>query len=173
MTVLDEIIDKYDNASEAWRSYAARKELADAEYEWISKARVWKSFITLTFQDEIPEDIAKKRFYMLIRILNTDLIGKHYTRYVKHCYFSYVLGTELQIRGVIHFHLLVDRPVNFKIIHDHWSRSGFAWIDKVVDIEKTIRYVTKYVVKGGQVDHYFSKQDFIPKRKPFWWNEIN
>ncbi len=171
MSGIDEIAEKFDTASSAWNSYAGRKVIADAEQEWIAKEKIWKSLITLTFKDEIPEDIAKKRFLRLVQVLNKDCFGSHYTRIVRHSYFSYVLGIELQIRGVIHFHVLVDRPINFQLLHDYWNRSGFAWIDKVEDMEKAIRYVTKYVVKGGQLDHYFTKEDFIPRQKPSWWNE--
>jgi hypothetical protein len=170
MNGIEEILDQFDNTSAAWNSYKGRKVIADAEQEWIAKI-IWKSLITLTFKDEIPEDIARKRFRRLVQILNKECFGNHYTRIVGHSYFSYVLGVELQKRGVIHFHMLVDKPVNFQLVHDYWNRSGYAWIDKVEDMIKAIRYVTKYVVKGGQLDHYFAKGDFIPKEKPSWWIE--
>ena len=170
MNELDDLLDKYKTASEAWNTYSAKKGLAKAEFEWIKNAKPWKSMVTLTFADEIYEDIAKKRFLRLVRVLNKKLFGNNYTRIVGHSYFSYVIGIENQKRGVIHFHFLVDKPVDFTYIHEYWKKSGFAWITKIINLEKSVYYVTKYVVKGGQIDHYFSKKDVIPRNIPFWWN---
>jgi hypothetical protein len=168
----EDVFNKFDDPREAWNSRAIRKVVADATYDWLVSARNWKSFITLTFQDETPNDVALKRLHRLIKELNKDLLGRSYTKIVGHSYFSYAFGIEYQIRGVIHFHVLVDQPVNFSLLHAYWNDiSGFAYISKIENIEHTVFYVTKYVIKGGQVETFLSKKDFYLKDKPLWWKD--
>lgn len=130
----------------------------------------WKSFVTLTFRDPVGGDVAMSKFYQLIQLLNRRLYGKQYTRFVHHCYFSYCLGIEYQRRDVIHFHVLVDKPIDFQLIHSWWNAvAGFAWITPPDDLAAVVSYVTKYVVKDGDLFLYKSKTDRLPIPRPIWF----
>lgn len=80
------------------------------------------------------------------------------------------MGIEEQTREVVHFHLVVDQPVNFQIIHDYWNfLSGFSWTSEIKDRHDCVRYVCKYVLKGGEIYPYFAKKVYEPKVYRFWW----
>ncbi len=104
-----------------WDNYYIQKEVAEEYRIWISEMAVWKVFLTLTFENETPVDRAMEKFKRLVRELNKSVFGKNYTRKVGHSYFSYILAIEKQGRGVIHFHVLIDRAVDFKLIHKWWG----------------------------------------------------
>jgi hypothetical protein len=81
------------------------------------------------------------------------------------------VGLEYQRREVVHFHALIDKPIDFSYVHATWGdRCGFAWIDTdLQDKTKVIDYVCKYVLKGGQIDVYKASGDYSPKILPPWW----
>ena len=139
---------------------------------WLLEIKDWKSFLTLTFRDEIPYDTAKKKFASLIRVLNQELFGKRYMNKVGGSYFSYVIGSEYQARGVIHFHVLIDRPVNFQKIQMYWNMiAGFALIGKIKNNKKAVDYIIKYAVKDGTIDQYIARKKVDPGQYPLWWFE--
>ena len=162
----------FDNASDVWESRTTKKLLRKTWSEWLSM-RDWLIFVTLTFRDETYQETALKKFYKLIRVLNEETFGKHYTNYVGHSYFSYVGGIEYQIRDVIHFHVLIDRPVNFLAIHKYWNAwAGFAEVELVKQNENAVYYVTKYITKDGEMmAPYFAKKIYTPTFIPWWWKE--
>jgi hypothetical protein len=106
-----------------------------------------------------------------VRKNNEHAFGKHYTQKVGHSYFSYVVGLEYQTRDVVHFHALVDQPLDFSYVHDFWGdRCGFAWIDgKIKSNAATVGYVCKYTVKGGELDFFVQKKNRKPAVLPSWW----
>jgi hypothetical protein len=168
---MDRVLMSFDDPSDGWNSKIVRKILSDVTAEWIVGMADWKTFTTLTFREETPPDKALKYFNSLIRILNQDLIGKHYIHKVGHSYFSYVVGIEYQKRDVIHFHMLTDAPVNFGLIHRIWNHiAGFAWTEIIEDSIATINYVSKYVLKGGEIQVYKAEKPLFLKQYPFWWN---
>jgi hypothetical protein len=158
----------------AWDSISARIHLRDVWVEWISNLCDWRIFLTLTFRDDKPVDSAMKYWLKLVRVLNSDVVdSKHYTRIVGHSYFSYALGIHYQKRGVIHFHVLVDKPLNFKLIHSCWgSWCGFAKCEFIKNKSQCVEYITSYILKDdGVVDPYVAKKDFKPRYvPPYWWN---
>jgi hypothetical protein len=167
-----DLFDKFDDPSEAWNSKAMGKRLSKEWSEWIMTARNWRSFITLTFRNETYPDVAKKDFQFLVRSLNQEVFGKHYMNIVGPSYFSYVLGIEYQRRDVIHFHVLVDRPVNYEKIHNLWNyMAGFAHIKPIQNYSKAIEYVSKYASKSGELEPFFAKEIYTPKQLPIWWKE--
>ncbi len=167
---IDTILLKFDDPVEGWDSRAARKHLAKKNSEWIVSMRPWMIFLTLTFREETPPDVAKNKFFYLVRILNKELFGNQYSRFVGHSYFSYVLGIEYQRRDVIHFHVLIDRPVNFELIHRIWNLSaGFAWTDVIRDTEQTVNYVSKYITKGGEIIPFPAEKEYTPNQLPLLW----
>lgn len=130
-----------------------KEKLQDVTAEWLLNATSWISFITLTFRDEVSPEKAIRELQLLIRTRNQLEYGNNYTRKVGHSFFSYVAGMELQSRGVFHFHMLVDRALNYELIHHYWNtRNGFAWIESLNDYETTrmkILYTLKYALKNG------------------------
>lgn len=128
--------------------------------------------VTLTFREDRSEDVARRLFMRLVRVLNEDAFGKRYERVVKHSYFSYALATEYQVRGVVHFHFLADRPLNFRLLHDVWnSWAGFALTETIRDTGRAVRYVAKYLVKGEKPELWIAKKHRMPLVVPAWWRE--
>lgn len=145
--------------------------LTDEWVNWLVKVD-WTSFITLTFKDMIAPDTAIKHFKNLIYSLNVDCFGKKYTRIVGHSYFSYAYAIEYQKRDVLHFHMLTDKPINFRFIHDWWGlRCGYVWTDIINNKLEVVQYLAKYILKNGEVSVYLADGDYSPLIKPFWWSE--
>jgi hypothetical protein len=169
---LEEVFKQFDHPADAWDSRIVRRKLAAENAAWIGSLRPWSRFVTLTFRNETPTDVAMSKFRKLVTSLNREVFGKHYARIVGHSYFSYVLGIEQQKRDVIHFHMLADRPLHFERIHKLWNEwAGFAWTEIVESREKVVEYVCKYVTKGGEVLPYLAKKAFVPPVVRDWWIE--
>lgn len=170
-TVID-LVAGYDNPYEGWESLQVRELIRNETEEWIFGLADWKSMLSLTFKDERTPDVANSLFKWFVRENNKHLIGKHYSQKVGHSYFSYVLGMEYQTRDVVHFHALVDKPLDFSFVHRTWGgRCGFVWIDgNIRSRAQAVNYVCKYCVKGGQIEVYKAKGDYIPPKLPYWWN---
>ena len=167
---LQDLLENSGTPAEVWNSRLGRYANQQVMRDWLATARFWRLFLTLTFKDPIRPEPAFNIWRRLVRLLNERSFGKHYTRIVQHSYFSYVLGIEFQRRDVVHFHALVDKPLNFDLIHRWWNRAaGFAWIDKIEHYQEAIRYVTKYVTKGGELKVYLAKTERVPKPLPLWW----
>lgn len=134
--------------------------------------REWRSMMTLTFEKETGYDVAVDRFRKLIKYMNIELFGKSYGHKIGHSYFSYLMGVEYQSRGVIHFHALVDRPINYVLVHSMWKgrmRCGYAWIESVRDRQHSLAYVTKYILKDGDIQTYVSNTRKVPSPLPLWF----
>ena len=133
----------------------------------------WKSFLTFTFRNEVnpSAEIADRYFKWWIKILNKELLGKHYIKKVGHSYFSYCKGMEYTKRDVVHFHAVIDKPIDFKMAHRLWqSRCGFMKIEPIDDLLASVNYTVKYAVKDGEIDFWKAKfENFIPEVLPSWW----
>lgn len=166
-----QLLAEAEDAHTGWESREVRKILASELSGWVQGLANWTSFVTLTFRENKFPDVAWSLFQWFVRQNNIHALGKHYTRKAGHSYFSYAVGMEYQTRDVVHFHVLVDKPIDYSYVHFTWGdRCGFAWIDTdLKDKNKVIDYVCKYVLKGGQVDVYKSKVDFTPQNPPLWW----
>ena len=154
----------------------SQADIACAWAEWITDFAVWKSFLTLTVDNDhfCLRDGFIKRVRSLVQVLNKDLFGNHYIRIVGHSYFSHVLGIEYTKNGVIHGHMLVDRPLNFPLVHRFWnSISGFVWLKPVTDISGAARYISKYVSKGDDVELIYKATSHKSPHEPipFWYSE--
>lgn len=167
-----EVMDNkvFHSASEAWVSNISKDYIRDVFIDWALDLADWKIFLTLTFRDGVYYDVCMNYWKNLVWVLNTDLVGKHYSQYVGHSYFSYLLGIEQQSRGDYHFHVLIDKPVNFRLVHDHWGfKCGFAKTELINEKTKAVQYITKYICKGGIVDPFINSLKWEPLLKPFWW----
>jgi hypothetical protein len=167
-----EVLQYFDHPSEAWDSRESKKTIRKEWSKWLSE-RNWCVFLTLTFRKETSEETALKLFRFLVRNLNEEVYVKHYINYVQHSYFSYVVGIEYQVREVIHFHALIDRPVNFELINRLWNAwAGFAKPEIIRNNEHAVYYVTKYAAKYGQLEApFFAKKIYTPTFLPPWWKE--
>lgn len=168
---LDACLSGYTDVFEGWNSKSTREILSDAWVDYALNFAEWKSFITLTFREEKFPDVAMSLFKWWVKSNNEHAFGKRYNRVVGYSYFSYLVGMEYQSREVVHFHVLVDKPINYGLTHLLWGeRCGFAWVDgNLKSSQKVVDYVCKYVMKGGQIDLYKAKKDYCPKVVPTWW----
>ena len=170
---LNDLFINCDSPFDAWDSKIAKSVLYQEYVDWILSLADWSSFITLTFRDPIGYDPALNKFRYLVRVLNKELFGNHYTRIVKHSYFSYVLCAEYQTRDVLHYHLLIDRPVDYLLIHDTWEKiAGFAQTKRIVNRIAAVRYVIKYAIKENDIRVYVAKALFNPSQFPIWWKSV-
>ena len=173
-----EKIEEYQTACEhvweAWEGRGVRAVLTETHVRWLVMLAPWRILLTLTFREETGEDVAWKRWRRLVRLVNEELVGRHYTKHVGHSYFSYVVGMEEQRRGVVHFHALLDSAVDFARIHAVWNAwSGFAHTDVIENYSEAVRYVAKYVLKGGAVHVYRADRTWVPRPLPHWWREFD
>lgn len=133
----------------------------------------WKSFLTLTFREIVTRDQAEHMWRFLVQVMNQELYGNHYVRIVGHSYFSYVAGFEYQKRGALHMHVLVDQPIHFSFVHSIWNKmAGWAWIEPVTDLEKAVNYVSKYVVKDGELVVWKQRNFKLPSFVPLWFSGL-
>jgi hypothetical protein len=127
----------------------------------------WQWFATFTFLDHIHPEAADKRYRVWVSKLNRHLYGvKWYKRNQGVCW---VRALEYQKRGVLHFHALLLHPtkdLNQIAMRFHWKDvwwqinkdkktgrgRGIADIQKPADVAHVSRYVSKYVIKDGQID---------------------
>lgn len=137
-----------------------KTELRDAWAEFLS-GYAFQWFATLTFEDRIHPEAALKRWRLFSNNLNRSLYGRRWHK-TSHGGVYWVLGIEYQKRQVIHFHALMgsvddlNRTARRLSWMDYWCEiAGFARIEAIRSNESALRYVTKYVVKDGEIE--FSK----------------
>jgi hypothetical protein len=171
--VISDMLAAHDNVREGWQSPGVKNEIHQVYYDWLSRAAEWTTFITLTFKDVKPPDQAYKCWTLLVRVLNQRAFGSHYTEKVGHSYFNYIVGIEsTKSRDVVHFHVLIDKPVDYKLVHSWWNKvAGFAWIERIKDKDKALHYVTKYCLKAGEdnVRFFLKSKGKTPDPLPGWW----
>ena len=130
----------------------------DAWAGWLSSAP-WDLFLTLTDGGyPHPEAMLKRGRYFCAKV-NERLYGKHWQRRGEG--IEYVTGLELQKRGSCHTHSLLRLPNHdvrdreqFSLAY--WQRfatslGGFAWLEIPRDTADVTGYVTKYVLKDGEL----------------------
>lgn len=129
----------------------------------------WNLFGSMTFRgDSVHPERADKTFRYYMSILNRRLYGPRWHKQGKG--IAWARAIEMQRRDVIHFHCLLSSPL-LKDMHragwyrqpdGRWSNglnelwnemAGFARIEPVDAQEAVSRYVSKYVVKGGDLDY--------------------
>lgn len=135
---------------------------------WISllSRYQWDLFGSLTFRDETHPESAMKRFRLFISMINRKLYGPRWAKHNKGV--SWCVAVERQARGVLHFHCLLADPELTNLLKGSWFKldgrwanelnemwnevAGFARIEPIKVHELVQRYVSKYVIKGGQID---------------------
>jgi hypothetical protein len=117
----------------------------------------WVWFATLTFHHDVHPEQANRRFHRWIRKINESIHGRRYRE--KGLGIIYTKAIEYQKRGVLHFHALLGPNELSQLNHfaymELWytEGNGFARIYPYSP-DKAEWYVTKYVVKGGEIDIY-------------------
>jgi len=148
-----------ETLAQAWRKFIGRFPM-----QW---------FCTLTFTEDVHPERAAKLFRLFIRRLNRELYGGHFERRGVEGVF-WVLAWEYQKRGVLHFHALLgdveDLNTRARRLYwmDQWKGfgppSGIARIEAIDSQDAVRSYVTKYVVKGGQIDLSRSLRSFAQQQ---------
>ena len=140
---------------------------------WINFLSIyeWDWFGTLTFEKDVHPEKGSKLYKKLINDLNRSLYGRRWMN-MPHEGVFWVRSSEFQKRGSLHYHFLMGSEVNLNTRSrrlywmDYWKKiAGFARIEDVGKREAALSYVTKYVVKDGEIDlsanlkHYFRQLD--------------
>jgi hypothetical protein len=113
----------------------------------------WEWFGTFTFRAEVHPEAADKRFRVLCSKINRELYGPRW--YKKRAGVPWVRALEYQRRGVIHYHALFAGVQDLRRFSwmEEWDRlAGFARIEPIRMADAVQRYVSKYVIKGGEID---------------------
>jgi len=113
----------------------------------------WQWFCTFTFREIIHPEAAGKRFRLFISMVNQELYGPRWHK--KGQGVKWVRALEQQRRGVIHHHALIAGVDDLRRLTwmDIWNELvGFSRIEPIRDDIAVRRYVSKYVVKGGELD---------------------
>jgi len=140
---------KYHNSSEN-----STHDIRDAWCEFLGRWQ-WEWFCTLTFKFEIHPEAADKSFRYFVSKLNRQLYGP---RWHKKAYggIPWVRGLEYQQREVIHFHALFSNVKDLRRLScmDLWDKIvvGWARIEAIKNKRAACRYITKYVVKEGNIE---------------------
>lgn len=129
--------------------------LKEAWVEFLSRY-TWDWFCSFTFRGEIlhPEK-AGKTFSVLISKINRALYGRRYYQHKKS--IRWVRAIEMQKRGVLHYHALLagDRLQSLRRLTfmDKWDElAGYARIEPLRSSQAVYSYISKYVIKGGEID---------------------
>ena len=127
----------------------------------------WDLFATFTFREDVHPERAFKAFRVFLSIVNRKLYG---LRWHKHGQgVRWVLAMERQRRGVVHFHALLSSAELVELLRSSWrpeaggrwgndvleiwnSLAGFARIERIHSSAAVRGYVSKYVLKGGEIE---------------------
>ncbi len=113
----------------------------------------------MTFREQVHPERADKLWRFFMSKLNRELAGPRWHKKPDQQVY-WLRGLEYQKRGVIHYHALAghhSKDLNQYVMRMYWSDvwnqlAGFSRIEAVRSFENVAAYVSKYVVKGGQID---------------------
>lgn len=123
-----------------------------------SNAKDWKSFITLTYAENM-QDVAKSKKDLEYFVKNIKKVKKD---------FKYIAIPEFQNRGAIHFHLLTNLSLQDNNIitkqkdndkyYDvkYWNKGFTSYEDITGDVKKIVGYISKYMTKEDADDRLFN-----------------
>ncbi|QDX91123.1 protein Rep (plasmid) [Brevibacillus laterosporus] len=130
----DKMLDKSLD-SRARSNKRARREvinLVNANFDRYSK------FITLTYEENMTDvETAQKDFKQFIQRMRRKY-GK----------FRYIVVTEFQGRGAVHYHMMSDLPyVPKKKLYEIWGQ-GYVKINAIEHVDNVGAYISKYMTKA-------------------------
>lgn len=123
-----------------------------------SNAKDWKSFITLTYAENM-QDVSKSKKDLEYFVKNIKKVKKD---------FKYIAIPEFQKRGAIHFHLLTNLSLQDNNIitkqkdndkyYDvkYWNKGFTSYEDMTGDVKKIVGYISKYMTKEDADDRLFN-----------------
>lgn len=122
----------------------------------------WQWFTTCTFREAVHPERADKAFRYWVGLIDESRLGKYYRRKEQRR-ARWVRALEWQKRDVLHYHALVGNLGEYdseeavrRVWADVWNQiGGFAKVD-AYQSGGVLAYVSKYVVKGGQIDCSFT-----------------
>jgi len=136
-----------------------------ARYEWC-----W--FGTFTFKDAIHPEAADKAFKYWVSLVGQSYLGKNWRRKAARAP-QWVRGLEWQRRDVLHYHALITNVpreyaefawrVFFRQLWVSRDIGGFMRLDACDGSDAVYSYLTKYVVKGGEIDISPNLPAFVPR----------
>lgn len=125
---------------------------------WLSQ-RPWDLFVTLTSERRTHPEALHKRFRWYVHQISDEVYGRARTR--RACPIEYVSGIERHKTGWPHSHALlrlpdVDLGDRAQLSLEHWQRymtqtGGWCWLSRPRSQGDVTSYVTKYVVKDGDL----------------------
>ncbi len=141
-------------ASEASPAPRCQAETLRASWaDFLAELGPWEWFGTFTFRDYVHPERADKLFRLFVSQGNRTLYGPRWYRKGKG--LTWVRGLEYQKRSVIHYHALFKDAHGLRRLDlmDWWyDHAGIARIEATTSQEAVRRYVSKYTVKGGEID---------------------
>lgn len=158
--------EKLKNRAEV--QYRAKKMLRrlinanTGQYKDVDGNIITTKFLTLTFAENQQNlSLANKQFKTFIQRLNYKIYG----RITK---LKYVVAIEFQLRGAIHYHLvLFNMPViKQSEIGTMWG-NGFIKINKITEVDNIGSYVTKYMGKDLDDDKLQGKKCYMTSQGLF------
>jgi hypothetical protein len=113
----------------------------------------------MTFPDAVHPERADKLWRLWCSKLNRFVFAPRWHK-TAHGGVVWARSSEFQVRGVLHFHALMGAIVNLNLeaLRVHWKEvwlelaDGYSRIHQIENRSAVIAYITKYVVKGGELE---------------------
>jgi len=134
----------------------------EAYGEWIGR-QPWDLFVTLTSEKQTHPEAMLKRFRYCMNKASDHVYGRHWDK--RGTGLQWVTGLERTKQGWPHSHAVVRFPgvsiagQEGRAIFDlgYWQKrmtntGGFAWLQIPRSGQAVVNYVTKYVVKDGELE---------------------
>ena len=128
---------------------------------WIS-GQPWDLFVTLTSEKQTHPEAMLKRFRYCMNHASDHVYGRHWDKHGLGV--QWLVGLERTKRGWPHSHAVCRFPIvdirghEGKAIFDlgYWQRwftdtGGYAWLELPRSQQAVVNYVSKYVVKDGEL----------------------
>lgn len=115
----------------------------------------WQQFTTNTFRQSVHPERADKVWRVWISKMNRHLFGSRWSEHKEG--LGWVRASEMQKRDVLHFHGLLCGPGSERLDYRKWKEewfdmAGIARLEVPTSSDAVTSYVSKYVVKGGEID---------------------
>lgn len=114
----------------------------------------WEWFVNFTFVENVHPEAALKKWRLWVSKLSRHLYGP---RWKKKDLVTWTVAIEYQKRGTLHFHAVVAgvHQANRWDWMEAWTEleanTGWARIYPIKSVERTCRYICKYVSKDGEL----------------------
>lgn len=161
----------------------AKRELQTSSYDGLIKWLCewgFTAFWSLTFNPKkFPDGATASQCswlwrHAIVERLNTELFGNNYRRIVGHSYFGYVVGIEPHKSGLLHMHAVTTGRTNWSRACEVWQSGealniGTIAIRRIGNLQTDVRYVMKYVTKGGELLFWKPDKLSVPPFIPMWY----